>query len=879
MKLLGCLALFLATGVCGAVEFRFGKGEFEAEAPLDSMPPAFTATIRLMPQSRAPMCSTPGMALFAGDYFDNGFSLRLQPIHDGYIAQFVLGGTNGYAFLSNMSPLLKPGRWVRLTGTWNGRCARLYVDGTLTAEKEFRGPVAPPPSGKLEIGRPGCGYGYYPFVPAKAAFLPMALTPDEIRNLVSETSDPESEQDVRRAELAWGLLTGACYPESVLREMCADVVLHPEFRRLAAEALESRRIKRIIGRDKDEESDAAVRIGVSADGDDAAEGTLGHPFATLARARDEVRRQIALGRAGFGISVELAPGYYRQAECLDLGPEDSGVPGRPVVWRAMKRGAVRLSGGWKVPGLEPHHGSVMKCDVKAAGYPHWNERRPQIGRCFRPCPVNCLYEGGVRLTLAREPNDGFFRVPGKDPDGSWLKSGFAYDETKGTSFAIDSRLAVGLAKDPNAMASGYFGALWSDETSYVKINADTAIASLLDSREHVQDYAPYFILNALPLLDAPGEWFLDPESGMLYVWPMGKGELMLSSLDEPLLRMDGAHDLRIEGFLMEGGRLEAAVATNCERIAFVRNEIRNFGTNGLVIQNSREMTVGECVIHSTGHLGVAVSGGDRASLTSGENLVRGNDIYDVSALWRTYAPCLQVEGVGCLIFGNYLHDVPSSVIRLEGNDHVFMHNLVERAVTESDDQGAADIYLDPTYAGCRFAENVWVDIGRRIAFPGSGRAAIRLDGNVSGMTIERNRFVRCGDMLFGAINVNGGRNNVIRDNVFEDCEKGITTFHYGRRQWAQVLLDRRVLRAFERVDHRTWPYVKYHGMRDIRNSDQVNYYIGNFMSGEGVLVASPPPRTVLIGNGSPSNGMREPAGVPHADDVRDLSTTCSDSAR
>ena len=187
------------------------------------------------------------------------------------------------------------------------------------------------------------------------------------------------------------------------------------------------------------------------------------------------------------------------------------------------------------------------------------------------------------------------------------------------------------------------------------------------------------------------------------------------------------------------------------------------------------MTVGECVIHSTGHLGVSVSGGDRASLTSGENLVRGNDIYDVSALWRTYAPCLQVEGVGCLIFGNYLHDVPSSVIRLEGNDHVFMRNLVERAVTESDDQGAIDSWGDPTYRGMVFARNVFRDVGGN-GNHDCGRNAIRFDDFISGMAVISNTFINASQGNFGAVNVHGGHYNLITGNEFRNCSRGVGGF-------------------------------------------------------------------------------------------------------
>jgi hypothetical protein len=68
---------------------------------------------------------------------------------------------------------------------------------------------------------------------------------------------------------------------------------------------------------------AAQDVYVSAHGDDRAAGTAGRPVRTLERARDLVRSRHSPG----DLTVHLAPGVYRLARPLDLGPRDSGRDG------------------------------------------------------------------------------------------------------------------------------------------------------------------------------------------------------------------------------------------------------------------------------------------------------------------------------------------------------------------------------------------------------------------------------------------------------------------------------------------------------------------------------------------------------------------------
>ena len=72
------------------------------------------------------------------------------------------------------------------------------------------------------------------------------------------------------------------------------------------------------------------------------------PFATLARARDAVRRANGSGTNTHPITVLIRGGEYRLSEPLVFNPGDSGAPERPVIYAAY------TFDEWKAKGLDVH---------------------------------------------------------------------------------------------------------------------------------------------------------------------------------------------------------------------------------------------------------------------------------------------------------------------------------------------------------------------------------------------------------------------------------------------------------------------------------------------------------------------------------------------
>lgn len=83
-----------------------------------------------------------------------------------------------------------------------------------------------------------------------------------------------------------------------------------------------------------------------------------------------------------------------------------------------------------------------------------------------------------------------------------------------------------------------------------------------------------------------------------------------------------------------------------------------------------------------------LTGGDRETLTSSENVVTNNLIYDWSQVYRTYQAAVSLNGVGAVCSHNEIYNSPHEAITYSGNNHVIEYNVIHDVVLESSDAGA-----------------------------------------------------------------------------------------------------------------------------------------------------------------------------------------------
>lgn len=533
----------------------------------------------------------------------------------------------------------------------------------------------------------------------------------------------------------------------------------------------------------------AVEVHVAPDGDDAADGSREHPFATLARARDAVRVLKGGGVDG-PIAVTVWPGEYRAAATLELTEEDSGTPECPVVYRAARKGSAIFYGGRRLSGFVPvtdpaildrlpqeSRDEVMQCDLKALGIADYGELRVRgFGQPPSP-PTLELFFDGQPLTLARWPNEGFVGIrrladPGSATEGRPAVLEYAADRPERWTQAEDVWLF------------GYFRYLWADAA--IEVGAiDTAARTLTTVEPYrygggmsAEQGIIYYVFNLLEEIDRPGEWYLDRRSGILYLYPPSdpnEASVEIGMLSAPMIAMEGVADVRLEGLTFDLARGNGLLIRDSRRCVIAGCTVSRMAGNGITIQDGEENGILGGDIHTIGRRATEVIGGDRETLTPGRHFVENCRIHSFGRIDRTYTPAVQLEGVGNRVAHNLMYDGPSSAMRIEGNDHVIEFNDVHSAVRESDDQGAMELFLNATHRGVVFRHNRFRHVGKTGAEAAvHGQAAIRLDDAISGIQVYGNLFVRSANGRFGAVQMNSGRDNVIDNNLFVDCRQGVS---------------------------------------------------------------------------------------------------------
>lgn len=550
----------------------------------------------------------------------------------------------------------------------------------------------------------------------------------------------------------------------------------------------------------------AVELFVSPHGSDSNPGTREQPFATLEHARDAIRKLKSEKLPG-PVGVSLLPGEYPVQKTIELTADDSGTEQAPIVYRADQPGTAVLYGGKRLSGFAPvtdpkiierlpdeAQDKVWQCDLKQAGVTDFGEL-VERGYGVRPPSTTLeLFFNGEPLTIARWPNSGFVN------GGTIVDPGSKRDDRPSVFEYLDQRHAR-WTRSEDAWLFGYFRHGWADRTLKIR-SIDPASKRLACSpyalgSENMQPVTwfnkgriKYYVFNLLEEMDQPGEWYLDRDAGILYVYPPSDprdATVEVGMLTVPMLSLEGVAHVRIEGLTFDLSRTSGLLIRDCERCLVAGCTVRRFAGNGITMTGGRQNGILGCDLYSLGRRATEVIGGDRRTLTPGGHFVENCWIHSFGRLDHTYVPAVQLEGCGNRVAHNLMGDCPSSVVRFEGNDHSFEYNRVYRAILESEDQGAMEGFGNPTYRGVVFRHNYFSDIGPREGMEGpSGRAAIRLDDAISGMLVYGNIFQRA-SQGFGGIQINGGRDNIIDNNLFAECEKGITgKYNSGNKHWERL---------------------------------------------------------------------------------------------
>ena len=501
-------------------------------------------------------------------------------------------------------------------------------------------------------------------------------------------------------------------------------------------------------------------------------------------------------------------GEYAVTNTFTLTEANFGAVDCPVRFMAAAgekpvfRGGARVH-GWRA--LAPADGDqlipeaarakVWIADIKAAGITNLLPLKLGgfgSGNGFFTHPAHELFFNGRPMQLARGPNEGFLRI--KDVVVNDGTKGYDRKGSKVGQFFYDGDRLAKWAAEPDLLLYGYWFWDWADSYERVEnIDPQTRQITLAKPWHHYgfSIGAPFYAVNALSELDQPGEWYLDRRRGrILFYAPSDPtaATVEISLFPRRMVDLENVSQISFEGLTWELGSADALRVHGGSNCRFAACTIRHFAGDGVNIQGGSRHGVVGCQIYSLGRGGTRVAGGDRKTLTPGGHYLEHCDIHDLSRIDHTYTPAVVLDGVGNRIAHNRFHEIPSSGMRVEGNDHVIEYNEIFHVVTESDDQGGADLFGNPTFRGNVFRYNYWHHIGNWHGTgeqPKCGQAGIRLDDAISGTAIYGNIFEHCSAGLhgFGGVQIHGGKDNVIEQNIFCDCAAAVSFSPWPLQRW------------------------------------------------------------------------------------------------
>jgi len=555
---------------------------------------------------------------------------------------------------------------------------------------------------------------------------------------------------------------------------------------------------------------------VATNGRDTWSGTLAEPnaagtdgpFATLARARDAVRelKANAEGQTPAPIKVLVRGGKYFLNEPLVFTSSDSGPQASPIVYAAYPGEKPILSGGRKITGWQPYKDKILQASVPEAKEGKWKFQQ--------------LFLDGKRQVRARYPNigpndqwrAGWLNVEGPAEPGSFTAFKYKADSfprrwakpTQGEVFMIinwgyTTITAIKSMDEQNRSITMAQPVRNFARPPWVLPRAPEQAKLFQTDFSYGIPYR-FFVENLLEELDQPGEWCWDSDEGKVYFWPpedsMARHETVAPVLS-CLVDLCGASYLTISGFTftetVNGGDnmhpfgLEGAGAMfpteegaycgqavhlkDAEHCRIVGNTFSAVGGNAVYLEgyNFHNVIQGNEIAYA-GHCGVGLMGTRERLNGVGQhplfNEITDNSIHHCGVFDKVAPGVFCGVSDGNVIGHNRIEQMPHHAINL-GN-HGYGRNIVEYndiryTCQEAYDNAAINCWMENDNVESGEERSGHVFRFNRIAdTPGVCTFGIYLDSYSSNCFVYGNIILRSG---LSGIRVNGGKNNLIENNV------------------------------------------------------------------------------------------------------------------
>ena len=382
-----------------------------------------------------------------------------------------------------------------------------------------------------------------------------------------------------------------------------------------------------------------LEIFISVTGDDQNAGTREAPFATLQRAQQAARA------SGAPVTITIREGTYYLDETLSFSPEDSGIAGGRVTYRAFPGEFVTLSGGKQLQcDWLPYKNGIMMCQL------------PQVAS--GQLTFDQLFVNGKRQIRARYPNfdgsdpkniTGYLQAAGKiddeapdpfpEPDDDMTFSG---DPQRGISFNPATFTQKRWARPTEAVIhiyqAHYWGNLqwqmkgidWENHRIWFGKGGQQMGAKWSHAPNVVNQHSRFFIENVFEELDSPGEWYLDREAGLLYYIPAEGVDFLQARVEVPVLqqivRFTGSQEHPVSHLTLDGFRFTHTASTFLDTYSIPSLSDWSIHRGGTVfMEGARDCHITNCFFDAVGGNAVFLNLFNRGNTVTGCKFIKTGD--------------------------------------------------------------------------------------------------------------------------------------------------------------------------------------------------------------------------------------------------------------
>ncbi|MDR2036977.1 MAG: right-handed parallel beta-helix repeat-containing protein [Bacteroidales bacterium] len=488
---------------------------------------------------------------------------------------------------------------------------------------------------------------------------------------------------------------------------------------------ETKDTEAVVPDDKEPEENVGRIIYVAPDGNDGNTGSEDSPLATIAGARNNIRKIKATGLPAGGIIVYFRGGTYPITETTYLTNEDSGTDASPVIYKAYPGETPVFTGGYHIQGskfekvkdatmrerLTPEARNKVVCyNLYKNGFSlndldyskdfwkkdnlkeHVTEEFYDNNNYVRRMQV---FMDDEALYLARYPNKTAGIFP-ENPYNTYLSISEIYGgrgapgetwDGKSPVFRIDEPRMKSWKSYEDIIVFGMLGYHYENERNLVKeINTQQMTVELQSMPTYgLFDDARVAFENVFEELDQPGEYYIDKNTGVLYLYPvkdLNDTEVKIAALDKNfMIDVKGASNITFSGltfeltkgsvFYIRGGR--NCTVENCNLKNFGIWGVR-LGDNALTTRNFIEAQkenkfseylrvipasdngynhkVTGCYFLNTGHHACRIASGNAGNRERGNMIFENNIIKYSGLIGSTYRSGLNLHGAGILVKNN-----------------------------------------------------------------------------------------------------------------------------------------------------------------------------------------------------------------------------------